>query len=64
MQERYLFGAKIINLNVGGLLLSTRLSTLQGAGGFLSALFSGRFEPDRTRGNIFLDLNGEHFKRI
>ena len=65
LKNTYDFGAKIVKLNVGGVLLTTRLKTLQDAGGFLSGLFSGRFEPDRDEdGNIFIDLNGEHFKKV
>ena len=64
-KKSYKFKNKIIRLNVGGQQMSTKLSTLQDAGGYLSSLFSGRFEPDYDEtGAVFLDLDGDHFKEI
>ena len=64
-KKTYQFKNKIIRLNVGGQLMSTKLATLQEAGGYLSSLFSGRFEPDYDdTGAVFLDLDGDHFKEI
>ena len=64
-KKTYQFKNKIIRLNVGGQLMSTKLATLQEAGGYLGSLFSGRFEPDYDdTGAVFLDLDGDHFKEI
>ena len=64
-KSTYNFQNKIVKLNVGGEHMSTRLQTLQNAGGFLSSLFSGRFEPDYDEnGAVFIDLDGSNFKEI
>ncbi|MAE78882.1 MAG: hypothetical protein CL967_03795 [Euryarchaeota archaeon] len=62
LQDFYKFGKKIVKINVGGTLMTTRLSTLTCAGGMLASLFSGRFEPDTDdEGNFFIDLDGTLF---
>ena len=64
-KSTYNFQNKIVKLNIGGEHMSTRLQTLQNAGGFLSSLFSGRFEPDYDEnGAVFIDLDGSNFKEI
>lgn len=60
----YKFKNKIVKINAGGTLMTTRLSTLTCAGGMLEALFSGRFEPDKDEeGNVFIDLDGSDFSQ-
>ncbi|GFS15956.1 BTB/POZ domain-containing protein KCTD7-like [Elysia marginata] len=56
----------IINLNVGGQLYMTRLSTLlKFSDSMLAAMFSGRHQIDKDKdGNFFLDSNGQVFSHI
>ena len=64
-RQKVKFTDDIVRLNVGGQLLTTRLSTLKNAGGFLSSLFSGRYQPDKdAEGNMFIDLDGKHFEQV
>lgn len=62
LMSTYKFKNKIVKINAGGTLMSTRLSTLRCAGGMLDSLFSGRFVPDCDEdGNVFIDQNGAKF---
>lgn len=62
MLKLYKFKTKIVQLNIGGTLMATRLHTLRCAGGMLASLFSGRFEPDKDEdNNVFLDFDGKLF---
>ena len=59
---------KIIKLNVGGKIFTTRLDTIVNSwckDNFLSALFSGSFLPETdSNGNYFIDRNGDIFHHI
>ncbi|XP_050408781.1 BTB/POZ domain-containing protein KCTD7 [Patella vulgata] len=56
----------VINLNVGGKVFATRLSTLtKYADSMLAVMFSGRHEVDKdAEGNYFIDRDGEYFGHI
>ena len=64
IKSQYKFEEPLVQLNVGGKCMTTRLSTLKCSGGFLESLFSGKFTPDKDKdGNIFIDQDGEDFVR-
>lgn len=56
----------MINLNVGGKIFATRLSTLRNfPDSMLAAMFSGRHHLDQDAlGNYFIDRDGTHFSFI
>ena len=56
----------IINLNIGGSIFTTRLSTLQSVpDSMLSTMFSGRHSLDTDdQGRYFIDRDGKHFNHI
>ena len=61
-------GDDIINLNVGGVNITTTRSTLcQVEGSFLASMFSGRWEKSLARdenGRVFFDFNPQYFAFI
>jgi hypothetical protein len=59
-------GSSTIDLNVGGQLFSTSLTTLRSEpDSMLAAMFSGRFEaPKDKNGRIFLDRDPTYFQSI
>ena len=56
----------VINLNVGGCLFATRLSTLtKYSDSMLAVMFSGRHDLDKDcNGNFFIDRDGTYFNHI
>jgi hypothetical protein len=59
-------GSSTIDLNVGGQLFSTSLTTLLSEpNSILAAMFSGRFEtPKDNNGCVFLDRDPTYFRDI
>lgn len=55
----------IIDIDVGGEVMRTYRRTLQGAGGLLEAMFSGRHKPSLTKeGRYFIDCDPRAFTRL
>ena len=56
---------KYIDLNVGGTLSKTSLTTLLKGETMLSAMFSGRMSIQKdANGSVFIDRDGKHFNVI
>jgi len=58
--------SRLVHINVGGTVFTTRRSTLESAEGtFFEGILSERFSVDRDKdGNIFIDRDPKHFKHI